>query len=128
MLFDLSNYQVGDEFETSPHELSQIISAILAEEGSFDYIGESVIIKSLPKRVALAPHVAVPEAAPETSLPVTVENTDTLPIEIWEDEGGKNEPQKPVTEKPVEKVAEKPAVEVTVNPKSPGRPRKKFES
>lgn len=57
-MYDLAQFQVGDEFEDSPHVLGQIISAVLAEGGTFDMDGGSVVITSLPNR---KPIKVVPE-------------------------------------------------------------------
>jgi hypothetical protein len=99
-MFDISQYEVGDEFEGSPNELSRFISAILAEEGSFSYEGTSVIIESLPKRKPVENKSYVKEAAKDITNIVEEEA-------VYE----------PITEyvEPVKKETEA---------KSPGRPRK----
>lgn len=105
-MYDLTNFQVGDEFETSPHELGVIISAILAEGGTFSYEGNSVTIKSLPNRqdpVIEAPAPVVEEPTPVIEVPAPA--------------------VEPVIEELVVKVTE-PKVEVA--PKTAPRPKKRY--
>ncbi len=47
-MYDLTGFQVGDEFALSPSELGRVISAILAVGGTFVYEGETVTITHLP--------------------------------------------------------------------------------
>jgi len=100
MAFDLSAYQEGDEFEGSPGYLGKVISAILAEGGTLDYEGSSVIITSLPNRVA--------PVIPEPVAPVVPE------------------PVAPVIPEAVAPSAPEPAPKpsATAKPRSYGRPRK----
>lgn len=118
MSFDLTNFQVGDEFETSPHELGIVISAILAEGGSFSYEGNSVIIKSLPNRqVVEVPeyNFSIPEVEPEPVVEVSLEPV----VEEVDPE--------PVVEVSIETAVEE-AVAEEAKPKVTGRPRKKVET
>lgn len=140
MSFDLTNFQVGDEFEKSPYETGRIISAILAEEGSFDYVGSSIIITSLPNRksVAYAPN-PIPEAvriiesypiadlAYEETEPIVekkLEETATL-IREYNKALAALEPE--IASEPVLEANEEivDVIPVTEKPKTIGRPRKK---
>lgn len=47
-MYDISDFEVGDEIETSPNELSQIISAISAIGGRVRIDGASLFITYLP--------------------------------------------------------------------------------
>lgn len=98
-MYNIDDFVVGDEFDASPSELSQIISAILAEGGSFDYEGTSVTITSLPNRKVVLE--VVEEDTPEVE--------EVVP-EIEE--------VVPKVEEVAPEVAEAPA------PKTKGRPRK----
>lgn len=112
MSFDLTNFQVGDEFETSPHELGRIISAILAEEGSFSYEGNSIIITSLPKR-----KTAEPEYVFETPKPIE-KKADVIASPKVE------EVKEEVVVKAPKQIVEETDSETALSPKPKGRPRK----
>lgn len=134
MSFDLSDYEVGDEFETSPHELGRVISAILAEEGTFLYEGNSITITSLPKRkpVAKTPELVVEEVIVKAPEPVKEEpvKEEPKPVEEPVKEAPKSVEKEAVKEtpKPVEKEAvkeePKPVIKSTYTPKPTGRPNK----
>jgi hypothetical protein len=130
-MFDLTDFEVGDEFEGSAIELNKVVGAILAKGGSFNYEGKSIIITSLPKpKVEVAPVTeTIIEVAEE---PVAEEPVAEEPVA-----------EEPVAEEPVveEPVAEEPVAEEPVEdtehvtnfhveepaPKPKGRPRKIFK-
>lgn len=101
-MLDISDFQVGDEFVLSPHELGRVISAVLAEGGSFDLDGGSVTITSLPNR-----------------RPVKKETvTEVKTVEPKKEEVKTVEPKQEEVKKEAALEAVKPA------PKPTGRPRK----
>lgn len=108
MSFDLSEFRVGDEFETSPYELSRIISAILAEGGSFLYEGNSIIITALPKGRPTMEHVKEAIAIQAKNIPEPKEEEEVVV-----------EAPKPVVEADPE-----PDPEIAIALKPKGRPRK----
>lgn len=60
-------YEVGDSFDGGPIELNQYISQILAAGGTFEYIGDTVVITELP---AVEPEVkADTEPEPKSDKP-----------------------------------------------------------
>lgn len=135
-MYDLTNYRVGDEFEDSPNILSQIISAVLAEGGTFDLDGGSLVITSLPNRKE-KPKEVVEVVTVEAPKPVEQEVVEA--VEVVEEEPVKAEPAaqevvpEPVKVEPVVKEvvpeSQKEVVSEVVKPvksvpKTPGRPRK----
>ena len=115
MSYDLTNFQVGDEFEGSPSELSVIISAILAEGGSFRSAGKSITIDSLPNR----------EIKKVKELKAEIETIEELKVEIKKVE----EPVAEIKTEVVEMLKSEPVEEVKIEPKKfvskpTGRPRR----
>lgn len=118
MFYDLTDHQVGDEFEASPSELSRIISAILAESGTFTLTGKTLTITSLPNRKKVS------------DPPIDLANPDTLEPEPFPEPESVPEPEPvpeptPEPEKPI--YVPKPKTKPTGRPKKPSSPTIKEE-
>lgn len=119
-MFDLSDYQVGDEFEGSPSELGRFISAILAEGGTFNYEGRSVTITSFPNREKKAAMKASSEESVATKAP-SVPETVAPPADPVPTQEPSVSPNPPPPEP-----APEPAPEPVLTPKK--KPAAKFSS